>query len=156
LDRLAATLHPSREGGSGLAFIRAGAESLPVNFSALADAIAARVVELQRVPQSESAAPEGVVQTESASTDDAMRPALDESDCIVLHALKKLGQQRLHSADRIEKWLTEHKKAKGRSSRTVRTSLKNLVRLGYAERPNGERRGARLTMKGLRAEECCD
>lgn len=58
LDRLAATLHPSREGGSGLGFIRAGAESLPANFSAMADAIAARVVELQSVPQSESAAPE--------------------------------------------------------------------------------------------------
>ena len=156
LDRLAATLHPSREGGSGLAFIRAGAESLPVNFSALADAIAARVVELQSVPQSESAAPEGVVQTESASTDDAMRPALDESDCIVLHALKKLGQERLHSALRIAIWLTDHKRDKQRSSRTVSTSLRNLVRLGYAERPNGERRGARLTMKGLRAEDFCD
>jgi len=58
LDRLAATLHPSREGGSGLGSIRAGAESLPANFSALAYAIAARVVELQSVPQSESATPE--------------------------------------------------------------------------------------------------
>lgn len=156
LDRLAATLHPTREGGSGLGFIRAGAESLPTNFAALADSIAARAVELQSVPQSSSAAPKGVVQTESASTDDAMPPALDGSDCIVLHALKKLGQERLHSADRIARWLTDHKRAKQRSSRTVSSSLKNLVRLGYAERPNGERRGARLTMKGLRAEDCCD
>lgn len=75
LDRLAATLHPTREGGSGLGFIRAGAESLPTNFAALADAIAARAVELQSVPQSSSAAPERVVQTEAASTDDAMPPA---------------------------------------------------------------------------------
>lgn len=75
LDRLAATLHPTREGGSGLGFIRAGAESLPTNFAALADAITARAVELQSVPQSSSSAPEGVVQTESASTDDAMPPA---------------------------------------------------------------------------------
>jgi hypothetical protein len=75
LDRLAATLHPTREGGSGLGFIRAGAESLPTNFAALADAITARAVELQSVPQSSSPAPEGVVQTESASTDDAMPPA---------------------------------------------------------------------------------
>ena len=59
LDRLAATLHPTREGGSGLGFIRAGADSLPTNFAALADAIAARAVELQSVPQSSSAAPEG-------------------------------------------------------------------------------------------------
>lgn len=59
LDRLAATLHPTREGGSGLGFIRAGAESLPTNFTALANAIAARAVELQSVPQSSSAAPEG-------------------------------------------------------------------------------------------------
>jgi hypothetical protein len=58
LDRLAATLHPTREGGSGLGFIRAGAESLPATFGALAEAIAARVVELQSVPQSESATPE--------------------------------------------------------------------------------------------------
>lgn len=59
LDRLAAILHPTREGGSGLGFIRAGAKSLPTNFTALADAIAARAVELQSVPQSSSAAPEG-------------------------------------------------------------------------------------------------
>jgi hypothetical protein len=58
LDHLAATLHPIREGGSGLGFIRAGAESLPMNFAALADAITARAVELQSVPQSSSAAPE--------------------------------------------------------------------------------------------------
>jgi hypothetical protein len=100
--------------------------------------------------------PARVGETDSASTDDAMRPALDESDCIVLHALKKLGQERLHSAHRIAKWLTDHKRDKQRSARTVSTSLKNLVRLGYAERSNGERRGARLTMKGLRAEDCCD
>jgi hypothetical protein len=75
LDHLASTLHPTREGGSGLGFIRAGAESLPTNFAALADAITARAVELQSVPQSSSAAPESVVQTGAASTDDAMPPA---------------------------------------------------------------------------------
>lgn len=156
LDRLAATLHPAREGGSGLGFIRAGAESLPTNFAALADAITARAVELQSVPQSSSAAPERVAESESESEGDAMPPALDESDCIVLHALKQLGQERLHSADRIAEWLNTHKPAKQRTSRTVSTSLKNLVRVGYAERPNGKTRGARLTMKGLRAKDCCD
>lgn len=149
LDRLAATLHPSREGGSGLGFFRAGAESLPANFTARADAIAARVVELQSVPQSSAAAPDG-------DDGDASPPALDNSDCIVLHALKKLGTDRTHSAQRIAEWLRVHKPADHRTPRTVSSAVQNLVRVGYAERPRGKKGGARLTMKGLRVKDYCD
>jgi hypothetical protein len=155
LDRLAATLHPSREGGSGLAFIRAGAESLPANFSALVDAIAARVVELQSVPQSESAAPERDDGADSQPEDKALPPALGQSDCIVLHSLKQLGQERLHSAEQVAAWLKKNRLAMIRTARTINTSIRNLVKLGYAERPSGPRSGARLTIKGLRAKDTC-
>ena len=86
LNRLRASLHPMRQGADGLGFIRDGAETLPEPFKWPLVHIRRWVAELEMVaptaipaaksvPQSASAAPERVVQTEAGSTDDAMPPA---------------------------------------------------------------------------------
>jgi hypothetical protein len=141
LDRFAATLHPIREGGSGLGFICAGAEFLPANFSALAEAIAARVVELQSVPQAESAAPERVVESEWDSADDAITFTDNE--------------RRLHKAmasqDGSHLWSSAALgDAAGVCNETARRFVVRMCEHGLAERPEGKRRGARLTTKGRR------
>jgi hypothetical protein len=141
LDRLAATLHPSREGGSGRAFIRAGAESLPANFSALADAIAARVVELQSVPQSESAAPERVVEPESDPANDAI--TFTDNDRKMYGAMATQDGSFLWSSHALGE-------AAGVSNETARRFVVRMRDHGLAERPEGDRKGARLTTKGRR------
>lgn len=139
LNRLAATLHPTREGGSGLGFIRAGAESLPTNFASLADAITARAVELQSVPQSSSAAPERVAESESES----------EAASITFTANERKMLKSMASRDGAFLWtasaLGDHA---GFSDETARRFIARLCDHGLAERPDGDRRGARLNTRG--------
>jgi hypothetical protein len=166
LNRLLASLHPMKEGADGLGFIRSDATSLPTAFPWPLANLRRMIGQLEAVAPTvtpaaksadgaKSAAPEREVEAVSQPEADVMPPALDESDCVVLHALKQLGQERLHSAERVAEWLRKHRPAMARSGRTVNTAIGNLVRLGYAERPNGARSGARLTIKGLRAKDTC-
>lgn len=73
--------------------------------------------------------------------------ALTASHRIALCALAKFDPAILASASKIAEKIDPMERL---SERTITKSIKRLIELGLAERPEGDRQGARLTMEGRR------
>lgn len=79
--------------------------------------------------------------------DEAQAPGLTKGESTTLHTLALIDPAVLASTS----YVTDTMAAKERlSETTTRKAIKKLVSLGLAERPEGERQGARLTIKGRR------
>lgn len=139
LDRLAATHHPMREGPNGLGFIRVGRESLSTDFVPCAAAIATRLVELQSVPKAESVAPKDGGDTVSDSDADSI--TFSDTERKLLKSMASKVGHHLWSADSLAD-------SARFGNETARRFIARLCDHHLAERPEGERRGARLTTKG--------
>ena len=74
-------------------------------------------------------------------------PALTEPQRITLCALNDFDPSVLASAVRISEAIDTTRRI---SEETVRQSVNRLIALELAERPEGGRKGARLTIKGRR------
>jgi hypothetical protein len=113
----------------------------------IANAIRRQVAPEQRTAAADQAAPEG----DDGGGDDQPR-ALSRSEQATLCALATFDPAELASADRIAEALEQGAGGEGNtlSQRTIQPIVKTLVELGYAERPQGNQKGARATMKGRR------
>jgi hypothetical protein len=144
LDNLAGTLHPiGMAGVDGLGFVRAGLPPLPQAFHMSAEAVGKRIGELRSIPvaanapQATHAAPVG--------NEESPGPALGQNDRRVLKAMARFDPSLLVPMVEIAE------ASAGRlSPRTVGPTVRRLIELGFAERPEGDRKGARLTTKGRR------
>ncbi len=74
-------------------------------------------------------------------------PALTASQSLVLQTMALFDASRLVSADAIA---AEMNAAKRLSARSIGPIVRKLIELGFAERPEGNRSGARLTIAGRR------
>lgn len=74
-------------------------------------------------------------------------PALTKGQRMTLAALAAFDPSRLASTSDVSEAMPA---AERQSERTTREAIKKLVTLGLAERPEGEKQGARLTIKGRR------
>jgi len=82
-----------------------------------------------------------------AGADESAGPALTVNQSRVLQTMARLDASRLESADAIAAEMN----AAGRlSARTIGPIVRRLIELRLAERPEGDRGGARLTMAGRR------
>lgn len=82
-----------------------------------------------------------------ASTDESAGPALTANQSRVLQTMAQFDPSQLVSADAIAAEMD----AAGRlSARTIGPIVRKLIELRFAERPQGERSGARLTTAGRR------
>jgi len=170
LDNLAGLLHPFCTGGvEGLGFIRWGLPPLPPDFRTYTEAMSKRIGELRSIsvtaldtvptvsvapglpgrPQRAAAAVDVLTKCPdpSADADESLSPALTENESSVMHAMHRYDASLLLSTHKIG----ETMKMAGRLSvRTIELIVKKLIGLGFAERPEGNRKGARLTMAGRR------
>lgn len=73
--------------------------------------------------------------------------ALTENQTLVLATMAQFDGSRLLSAARIE---GDMRPAERLSQETIRKTVAKLIKLKLAERPEGPRSGARLTMNGRR------
>ena len=80
-----------------------------------------------------------------AVADEPTGPALTPSQSRVLKIMARFDRSQLVSTDRI---VAEMDPARPLSDETVRLSVKKLIDSGLAERPEGDRSGARLTPSG--------
>ena len=79
--------------------------------------------------------------------DDQPSPALTANEASVLRTLAIFDPAELASAARVEAAMD---RAERISDKTIRVAIRRLVELGLAERPEGDRSGARLTIAGRR------
>lgn len=79
--------------------------------------------------------------------DDQPPPALTVNEASVLRTLATFDPAELASAARVEAAM---ERASRISDKTIRVAIRRLVELGLAERPEGDRSGARLTIAGRR------
>lgn len=79
--------------------------------------------------------------------DDTQPPALTDAERWTLQALAGFDPADLAKASRVSDAMPLEQHL---SERTIRQAIKRLVSLGFAERPEGEKQGARLTMRGRR------
>jgi len=79
--------------------------------------------------------------------DAELPPSLSENQITILRTMAEFDPARLLSTSRIEETISPERRI---SERTIGDVLRRLIELGYAERPEGERRGARLTIRGRR------
>jgi len=79
--------------------------------------------------------------------DGELPPSLSENQITIMRTMAECDPARLLSASRIEEAISPERRI---SERTIGDVLRRLIELGYAERPEGERRGARLTIRGRR------
>jgi hypothetical protein len=79
--------------------------------------------------------------------DDQPPPALTANEVSVLRTLAIFDPAELASAARVEAAMD---RAERISDKTIRVAIRRLVELGLAERPEGDRSGARLTIAGRR------
>lgn len=91
--------------------------------------------------------PAGGQPTGEQPDDETPSPALTDNQSRVLKVMLGFGASRLLSADAIEKAMPA---AERLSARTIGPAVVKLIALGLAERPEGKRSGARLTIKGRR------
>lgn len=99
------------------------------------------------VPVSET--PTGDVQNERIGDGDAdvEVPPLTDNEVAVINTLARFDPLQLASASKIE---AEMDATNRRSPRTIGKAVTRLIELGLAERPRGDRSGARLTRAGRR------
>jgi len=143
LDNLAVTLHPIQMGGAdGLGFIRRGLPPMPTNFRSCAQAVGKRIRELRSIPVDDA---KGRVLR--AGSDESAGPALTENQCRVLQTMALFDASRLLSSKMIAE---EMPPAFRLSVETVRQCVGKLIESNLAERPEGNRRGARLNTAGRR------
>ena len=74
-------------------------------------------------------------------------PALKKSERLTLQSLATFDPSFLSSAENVADAM---ERAERRSDRTIRDAIRRLVELDLAERPEGKRQGARLTIRGRR------
>jgi len=79
--------------------------------------------------------------------DDQPPPALTANEVAVLRTLASFDPAELASAARVEAAMDRAERV---SEKTIRLAIRRLVGLGLAERPEGDRSGARLTIAGRR------
>lgn len=79
--------------------------------------------------------------------EDELPPALTANQIIVMRTMARFDPSQLLSAARIEEAIDPSRRI---SVRTIGDVVRRLHELGYAERPEGDRRGARLTTRGRR------
>lgn len=84
---------------------------------------------------------------EPARADDDAPPALTANQILVIATMARFDGSRLLSAATIEQEMDAHERL---SDRTIGPIVRRLVELDLAERPEGKRSGARLTMRGRR------
>jgi hypothetical protein len=82
-----------------------------------------------------------------AHEDEVTPPALTANEAAVLRTLAIFDPAELASAARVEAAMD---RADRISDKTIRVAIRRLVELGLAERPEGDRSGARLTIAGRR------
>ncbi len=102
--------------------------------------------EARRGEAADEPSPQPPAGTDEAD-DEPLAPALTESDRLTLNALASFDPSILASAATVSEAMPMAQRV---SERTVRESIKKLVTLGLAERPEGNRQGARLTIRGRR------
>lgn len=147
LHRLEASLHPMKEGADGLGFIRGGATTLPQAFPWPLDNLRRMVGELPLIAP--SAAPT-VQRADDGHSTPATRSIVDSgSDLITFNDKERKMLHVMNSKDGqflwVAKVLGDHA---GFGDETARLFIKRLRDHGLAERPDGEKSGARLTMAG--------
>lgn len=103
-----------------------------------------QTIERQKVEQSRTL-PAAKIIGEGDETEQA--PALKKSDRLTLQALATFDPAFLSSAENVADAMD---RAERRSDRTIRDAIRRLVELDLAERPEGKRQGARLTIRGRR------
>ena len=108
------------------------------------DALARTQVDTSTLPVDPHAGATGT--TATAAPDDAP-PALKVNDTRVIETMARIDASRLLSAEMIA---DEMHATQRLSDRTIRKIVRRLIGMGLAERPEGTRSGARLTMKGRR------
>ncbi len=74
-------------------------------------------------------------------------PALRRNDQLVINALASVNSSHLASVEEIHEAMDASKRL---GVKTIGTVLRRLIKLDMVERPQGERNGARLTLKGRR------
>lgn len=84
---------------------------------------------------------------ECAPQEDDAPPALTANEAGVLRTLATFDPAKLASAARVEAAMDRTDRI---SDKTIRVAIRRLVELGLAERPEGDRSGARLTIAGRR------
>jgi hypothetical protein len=82
-----------------------------------------------------------------SDTDETAPPALTPNEITVLQALATFDPTELASAARISDAIDPSRRV---SDRSIVTIVRRLLELGLAERPMGDRSGARLTLQGRR------
>jgi len=159
LDNLAGTLHPIQMGGvDGLGFIRRRLPPLPQEFPARAEAVRERVGELRAIPRelppgfgppSGGGSENGDAEPPPPPGDDdqPLAPALTVNQSRVLQTMAQFDPRTLVSADAIAAGMGT---APPLSPRTIGPIVRRLILLCLAERPEGNRSGARLTTAGRR------
>ena len=83
----------------------------------------------------------------TASDSDEAPLALTPNQTLVIGTMARFDGSRLLSAAAIEEEMGPSQRL---SARTIGSIVRRLMKLGLAERPEGERSGARLTTKGRR------
>jgi hypothetical protein len=113
----------------------------------LVDATDRRVPSHSSVPVSET--PAGGTRTAGIGDGDAEVevPPLTDNEVAVINTLSRFDPLQLASASKIE---AEMDAPNRRSPRTIGKAVTRLIELGLAERPRGDRSGARLTTAGRR------
>jgi hypothetical protein len=101
------------------------------------------LLELARIRRAQPSSP----RADADAMQESPPPGLTQNDVRVLRALGEFDPTRLLSAAAIEQ---EMEPADRLSERTIGEVLRKLIPLGLVERPEGERRGARLTTRGRR------
>lgn len=77
-------------------------------------------------------------------------PALTTSELSTLLALANFDPAQLATVEKIAERMLDLDRARNYSTRTIGDAVRRLTDMGLAERPEGIRQGARLTMKGRR------
>ena len=115
--------------------------------SVLVDATDRRVPSQSAVPVSET--PAGAAGNEGFGDGDGEVevPPLTDNEVAVINTLARFDPLQLASASKIE---AEMDAPNRRSPRTIGKAVTRLIELGLAERPRGDRSGARLTTAGRR------
>lgn len=97
---------------------------------------------VHKEPQSNTA-----VSDDASGEDEQQTPALTKGERITLAALATFDASRLASAADVSGAMPGSER---HSDRTTREAIRKLVELQLVERPEGEKQGARLTLKGRR------
>jgi hypothetical protein len=150
LNRLQAQLHPMKEGADGMGFLRAGANSLPPAFGYPLDRIRRAADDLAAVAltftpvakeagSTKTVPPEQSVESESES--EASLITLSANERKLLNCMERRDGSYLWTASALGD-------IAGLSDEIARRFIARLCDHNLAERPDGIRRGARLTGRG--------